>query len=66
MYTAEEIKNMSEEELKAARKTLAKTFAKKFIIGVAIGVASHVATSLLIGAIEKKLEDTEETKEIED
>ena len=66
MYTAEEIKNMSEEELKAARKELAKTFAKKFAIGVVVSVATHFATSLILGAIEKKLEDTDETKEIED
>lgn len=54
MYSAEEIKNMTPEEVKAANEKLAKKLiVRQFIVPIAIATVLHVAVRIIV----KKLEN---------
>lgn len=63
MRTFDDIKTMSDEELREENVKMTKILAKRFATGVVLSVGIHFASNLVINMIEKKNEEADTTEE---
>lgn len=59
----DKVLTMTEEELEVLQKNIKKRMIKKFIINVATGVVAHFAVSFVVGLIDNRNKEDEETED---
>lgn len=59
----DKVLTMTEAELEVLQKNIKKRMIKKFIINIATGVVAHFAVSFIVGLLENKKNEQEETED---